>query len=104
MKVMVREMVTGLWRFGTAGVGLDASQHVVIETECSVLIPVSMPKLVGVGVIADDLGGEHEGQYKQPMTRRSLSGRKMSLELLQEDKGSKSHWRHGAWSCAGCTL
>ena len=41
--------------------GLGASQHVIIEMEYSILVPMSMPKLVGVGVVADDLGGEHEG-------------------------------------------
>ena len=53
--VTVREMATGLWRHQNCWGGFGC------------IVSVSMPKLVGVGVITDDLGGEHEGRYKQPM-------------------------------------
>ena len=45
--------------------------HLVHLLECEHLLSDDAPTLVRVGVIADDLAGDHEGRDEQPVTRRA---------------------------------
>lgn len=42
------------------------------------------PGLVGVGVVADDLGGEHEGGKEEAMARRAAGVREAGFEAVEE--------------------
>jgi hypothetical protein len=51
------------------------------------------PGLVGVGVIAYDLGSNHESRNEQPVAGGTASGNEPGLQSLQEVESGKGHRR-----------
>lgn len=44
------------------------------------------PGFVGIGVVADDLGGDHERRDEEAVTGRTPGGRESGFETLEENK------------------
>ena len=49
------------------------------------------PRLVGIGVVANDLGGDHKRGDEKAVTRRALCGGEASLEALKEIQRGKGN-------------
>jgi len=49
------------------------------------------PGLVGVGTVADDLGGEHEGGDEEPVPGGPAGSREVGFQSLEEVEGSEGH-------------
>ena len=47
--------------------------------------------IVGIGVIADDLGSDHEHEYEETVPRGTASGDKPRLQSLQKVESGKGH-------------
>lgn len=70
-------------------VGAHLAFHLVDLAEGEHALANDAPRLVGVGVVADHLAGDHEGREEETVSRRSAGGREALLEALEQIEGGE---------------
>jgi len=67
--------------------------HLIDFSQLEHTLDYNTPGFVGVSVVTDNLGCEHESGYKKTVTRRSPSSGEARFESLKEDEGSEGYRR-----------
>lgn len=58
--------------------------HLVDLPQMEHILADNAPRLIGVGIIADHLGGNHEGGYEEPMAGRIASSGEPGIQALKQ--------------------
>jgi hypothetical protein len=66
--------------------------HLIYLIESAEVLSDDTPRLVGVGVVADDLGGDHEGRNEETVTAGTSSGAKSLLQSCEEEESSENDY------------
>ena len=74
-------------------VGAHLPLHLVDLPEDVHTLTDDTPRLVGVSVIADDLGSNHKGRDEESVSGGTARGDEARLESLQQVEGGKGHRR-----------
>ena len=84
-------------------VGTHLALHLIDLPKGEHALPDNAPGLVGIRVIADDLGSNHECGYEEAVPGGTASGDKPRLQSLQKIESSKGHGgrKPRAMECVG---